>query len=156
MKNREAMNRRRLLGFFLLLTLALILTAPASRGSANNAPSEQVVFSGVGFADDGDWESPVGFWIWCQSEGHGPYGQEHECAGAMYVYAQGITVGVDGEVVEEQDDTYTMNVFSRKEGVLQASLHNLFEDLENGPANKVEFMSQPLQARRRVYRRRLW
>ncbi|HEX9421620.1 MAG TPA: hypothetical protein VF899_00155 [Pyrinomonadaceae bacterium] len=84
-------------------------------------------------------ESPVGFWIWCQAEGHGPYGQDHECAGAMYVYSQAIVVGVDGEVTEQADETYTMDVASRKTGVLSATLHNLSDELKPGPNNSVEF-----------------
>jgi hypothetical protein len=103
--------------------------------TASAEPSEQVIFSGIGFADTGDWQSPVGFWIWCQDEGNGPYAGR--CAGAMYVYAQGITVHVEGTVTEEADDTYTMNVTSEKPGVLEATLHNLSED--SGPNNTVEF-----------------
>ena len=123
-----------------LLFVATVLFLPTSnRTTAAAGPSEQVVFSGVGFADTGDWQSPVGFWIWCQPEGTGPYGQDHACAGAMYVYAQAITVGIHGHITENGDDTYTMNVASNKAGVLSATLHNLSADLVNGPANDVEF-----------------
>jgi len=129
----------RLIGLLALLTIMLALASSSREGFAANEPSEQVVFSGVGFADTGAWQSPVGFWIWCQAEGNGPYGQDHECAGAMYVYAQGIVVGVDGEVTEEADETYTMSVASRKAGVLAATLHNLSDELNSGPNNSVEF-----------------
>src|ERR1043165_9687384 len=99
---------------FALLVLSILFFSAFSnqRRAAAAAPSEQVVFSGVGFADAGDWQSPVGFWIWCQPEGTGPYGQDRACAGAMYVYAQAITVGVHGNITENGDDTYTMNVAS--------------------------------------------
>ena len=123
----------------LALSILLFFTFANPRRAAAAAPSEQVVFSGVGFADTGDWQSPVGFWIWCQPEGTGPYGQARACAGAMYVYAQAITVGIDGTITENGDDTYTMNVSSHHAGVLSATLHNLSADLVNGPANDVEF-----------------
>ena len=121
-----------------MLSIGLIFIAPVQKSIASG-PSEQIIFSGVGFAADGDWEGPVGFWIWCQAEGTGPYGQHRVCAGAMYVYSQAITVHVDGQVTEEADETYTMDVFSRKPGVLSATLHNVTDDLENGPNNTVEF-----------------
>jgi len=57
----------------------------------------------------------------------------------MYVYAQAITVGVHGQITENGDDTYTMRVSSNKPGVLQATLHNLSDDLTSGPRNDVEF-----------------
>jgi len=129
--------RRRLI-VSMMLSIGLIFIAPVQKSIAGG-PSEQIIFSGVGFAADGDWEGPVGFWIWCQAEGTGPYGQHRVCAGAMYVYSQAITVHVDGQVTEEADETYTMNVFSRKTGVLSATLHNVSDDLENGPNNIVEF-----------------
>jgi hypothetical protein len=121
-----------------LLSIALVLLAPEQKGFASG-PSEQVIFSGVGFAANGDWEGPVGFWIWCQADGTGPYGQHRVCAGAMYVYSQAITVHVDGEATEELDETYTMSVSSRKPGELSATLHNVTDDLEKGPNNTVQF-----------------
>jgi hypothetical protein len=130
--------RRRLIVPLFLLMIGLILIAPVQKSSASG-PSEQVIFSGVGFAGNGDWQGPVGFWIWCQPEGTGPYGQHDVCAGAMYVYSQAITVYVDGQITENPDDTYTMTVSSRKPGVLSATLHNATEDLENGPNNIVDF-----------------
>ena len=129
---------RRVIVPVFLVSIALIIGASAQTGAASG-PSEQVIFSGVGFADNGDWQGPVGFWIWCQAEGTGPYAQNHVCAGAMYVYSQQITVGVSGQVTEEADETYTMNVSSHKPGVLEATLHNLSDVLENGPNNTVEF-----------------
>ena len=138
MKVKRINHRRRIVGLFALLTIILAFTVSGGRTSAASGPSEQIIFSGVGFAG-GDWESPVGFWIWCQNEGTGPYGENKRCAGAMYVYFQAITVGVNGTVAEEADDTYTMHVFSNHAGVLEATLHNLDEDLNPGPRNSVEF-----------------
>lgn len=123
----------------LTLSILLFFSFTNQPRAAAAAPSEQVIFSGVGFANSGDWQSPVGFWIWCQPEGTGPYGQARACAGAMYVYAQAITVGVGGTITENGDDTYTMSVSSHHQGVLSATLHNLSDDLVNGPANDVEF-----------------
>jgi hypothetical protein len=139
MKVKRINHRRRIVGLFALLTIILAFTVSGGRTSAASGPSEQIVFSGVGFAGDGAWASPVGFWIWCQNEGTGPYGENKRCAGAMYVYFQAITVGVNGTVAEENDDTYTMHVFSNHAGVLEATLHNLDEDLNSGPRNPVEF-----------------
>ena len=135
----KRLPRKSLVPLFALSILLCFTFSNQRRAAAAPAPSEQVIFSGVGFADTGDWQSPVGFWIWCQPEGTGPYGQGRACAGAMYVYAQQITVGVGGQITENGDDTYTMNVSSHHEGVLSATLHNLSADLVNGPANEVEF-----------------
>jgi hypothetical protein len=133
MTKNNCLGRRMIAVLIVALTVAVLPFGVVKTASAE--PSEQVIFSGIGFADAGDWQSPVGFWIWCQDEGNGPYAGR--CAGAMYVYAQGITVHVDGTVTEEADDTYTMNVTSRKPDVLEATLHNLSED--SGPNNTVEF-----------------
>jgi hypothetical protein len=129
---------RQRLVMMMILSIGLILVAPVQKSNASG-PSEQIIFSGVGFAGNGDWQGPVGFWIWCQADGTGPYGEHRVCAGAMYVYSQGITVHVDGQVTEELDETYTMDVSSRKQGVLSATLHNVTDDLESGPNNVVEF-----------------
>ena len=129
--------RRRLIVLVFLLTVGLILVAPVQKSMASG-PSEQVIFSGVGFVSSDQWAGPVGFWIWCQPDGTGPYGQHEVCAGAMYVYSQAITVHVDGTANEELDGTYTMTVASRKAGVLSAILHNESADLENGPNNIVD------------------
>jgi hypothetical protein len=139
MKVKRTNHRRRIVGLFASLTIILAFTVSGGRTSAASGPSEQIVFSGVGFAGDGAWASPVGFWIWCQNEGTGPYAADKVCAGSMYVYFQAITVGVHGTVAEEADDTYTMSVFSNHAGVLEATLHNLDEDLNSGPLNSVEF-----------------
>ena len=45
----------------------------------------------------------------------------------------------DGEVTEQADETCTMDVASRKTGVLSATLHNLSDELNPGPNNSVEF-----------------
>jgi hypothetical protein len=139
MKVKRTNHRRKIVGLFALLTIILAFTVSIGRTSASSEPSEQIIFSGVGFADDGAWASPVGFWIWCENEGTGPYAADKVCAGSMYVYFQAITVGVHGTVAEEADDTYTMSVFSNKPNVLAATLHNLSEDLNSGPLNSVEF-----------------
>lgn len=133
------LSRKSLVFLLALSVLGFLTFSNQRRAAAAAAPSEQVVFSGIGFADTGDWQGPVGFWIWCQPEGTGPYGANHACAGAMYVYEQHTTVGVRGQITENGDDTYTMNVASGHPGVLSATLHNLSADLVNGPANDVEF-----------------
>jgi hypothetical protein len=135
MKWNRARRWRSFIGFIAVAIMIVSLGFSGNRAAAE--PAEQVIFSGVGVANTGDWQGPIGFWIWCIDEGNGPYAEHKVCSGAMYVYLQGITVHVDGEVSEEQDDTYTMDVASRKPGVLSATLHNLTEEL--GPTNTVEF-----------------
>lgn len=115
----------------------LALTATVGPRGATAEPSHQVIFSGVGVANQGDFISRYGFWIWCSAEGNGPY--EGACAGSVYVYRQGITVGVHGFITEEADETYTMHVFSNFAGVLSSTLHNVSPDLVHGPGNTVEF-----------------
>lgn len=136
MKTQTMKRWRILLGITLM---ALVIVALGLSGNRTRAaePSEQIVFSGVGFAEEGDWTGPVGFWVWCINEGTGPYAENHVCQGAMYVYEQGITVHVDGQVTEESDDTYTMDLHSKKSGVLSATLHNQGDD--SGPTNTVDF-----------------
>ncbi len=120
-----------------MTTMTLALAATAGIRNAAAEPSRQVIFSGIGVANQGDFISRYGFWIWCAAEGNGPY--EGACAGSVYVYRQGITVGVHGFVTEEADGTYTMHVFSNHAGVLSSTLHNVSADLVHGPRNTVEF-----------------
>jgi len=70
---------RRMLAIPIVAMIVAILPFGVVR-KASAEPSEQVIFSGIGFADAGDWQSPVGFWIWCQDEGNGPYAGR--CAGS--------------------------------------------------------------------------
>ena len=99
--------------------------------------SEQVVFSGVGFAGDGDWASPVGFWIWCEADSANPY--LGRCNGAMYVYAQLITTGVNGTISEGPDGIYHMHITSNQgASVLEAFLVNEGAPVR-GPRNGVDF-----------------
>jgi hypothetical protein len=112
--------------------------ASGNRTSAASEPAEQVIFSGVGLADDGDWVSPVGFWIWCAAEGEGPYADNHVCSGAIYVYAQGLTKGVHGFAEENPDDSYTMTVFANDGSNFSAELTNEVP-VSKGPRNTVSF-----------------
>src|SRR6266581_1097873 len=76
--------------------------------------SEQVVFSGLAQTTGASQtQSPVGFWIWCESDSSNPY--EGRCNGAMYVYALGITEHVAGTITESQtvEHQYTMSVSSK-------------------------------------------
>src|ERR1044071_9726707 len=131
---------RRLIGLSAFVTLVVAFGLPVSRGSAAAGPAEQVIFSGVGFAGDGDWAGPVGFWIWCIDEGNGPYAENHVCAGAMYVYSQGLTKGVHGFLEDgAQEGSYVMNVFANDGSNFSAELTNTTIPVNSGPRNTVEF-----------------
>ena len=128
---------RRLIGLSAFLTLVVAFGLPVSRGSAAAGPAEQVIFSGVGFAGDGDWQSPVGFWIWCQPDGNGPY--VGACAGAMYVYAQGLTKGVNGFIEDgAEEGEYIMTVSANDGSTFSAELSNELP-LRRGPKSTVDF-----------------
>jgi hypothetical protein len=130
-------NSRKFTGIFAVFTI-IIAVVCSGKHSAAAGPSEQIIFSGVGVAGNGAWQSPVGFWIWCQAEGTGPYSQDQSCAGAMYVYAQGLTKGVQGSVAEGPDGIYTMSVFANDGSLFEAELTNGLP-LTKGPRNAVSF-----------------
>src|SRR4051794_16799096 len=101
-------HRRRHVALFALLAIFLAFTVTTPRTSRAKA-AEQVHFSGAGINNFG---APFLFWIWCSAEGNGPYAETHKCNGAVAVPLQRLVVHVEGFVVEEADDTYTMHVFS--------------------------------------------
>ena len=122
-----------------LAAIALITVAftvvPILR-SAHAAPAENVIFSGIGFLNDG---SKVGFWIWCQPEGNSPI-YTGACKGAVHLYNQDNSVSVQGFIVENPDGTYVARVFPKKAtGVLlAAAFHNVDPEPANGPNNTVQ------------------
>jgi len=136
-------NRKNLSRSVAALALLVILLGVFALGSTTaNAQaskrSEQVVFSGVGFAASQDWASPVGFWIWCEADSANPY--LGRCNGAMYVYAQGITTGVNGTITENPGGIYHMDVTSNQgASVLHALLWNAAAPVR-GPRNGVVFV----------------
>jgi hypothetical protein len=129
----QEMNRT-FTSFFLVLGVAAIALCGTPRvGARNRQHSEQVIFSGVGSCTQ---FGNVGFWIWCESDSNNPY--QGECNGAMYVYSQGITKHVDGDIEEDESTgAYTMTVQSR-DGILSANLTNV-PPPKKGPKNTVEF-----------------
>lgn len=128
---------RKLIGLFALVTIIVAVTASGNRSAAAIGSSEQVVFSGVGFADAGDCSTPVGFWIWCEADSENPYAGR--CSGAMYLYFRGITKGVKGTISEGPDHIYTMTVHSNDGVISDASLHNVSPTITRGPTNWVDF-----------------
>lgn len=122
---------------FLFLAVAAVVLCGAPRVGARNAShSEQVVFSGVGSCSE---FGPVGFWIWCEADSSNPY--QGECNGAMYVYSQAITKGVNGFITEDETTgAYTMSVVSR-DTTLSAMLTNE-PPVKKGPRNTVDFTVQ--------------
>ena len=122
----------------LLAALMLCLVAFSGTSISAREASEQVIFSGVGFFDEGSdiAGSPFGFWIWCESDSQNPY--HGRCNGAMYIYALGITKHVDGTIEEIDTPTgeaYEMDVHSR-DGALAATLQNVPPNVK-GPKNTV-------------------
>lgn len=110
----------------------LLVVAPAATAQPKNA--EQIVFSGVGFGAFNGTPSPFGFWVWCEDEEAGnPY--QGVCAGAIYIYALGLTRGVHGTVSEE-DGSYTMHVASSDSAIV-CSLTNTLP-VTRGPTNTVQ------------------
>lgn len=132
-------SRRKVVALVAIAMIVLSLTATGGKTSAAASErAEQVIFSGIGIAREG-FVATVGFWIWCAAEGNGPYAENHTCKGALYVYRLGLDLGVHGYITKEADGTYTMHVFSNKEGLLEATLHNVSADVQHGPNNTVEF-----------------
>jgi len=116
-----------------LVVVVFVLSSSAVISAQSSKHSEQVVFSGVGACTE---FGPVGFWIWCESDSSNPY--LGECNGAMYVYSQGITKGVNGMITENQSTgAYTMSVVSR-DSVLSATLTDV-PPVNKGPRNTVDF-----------------
>jgi hypothetical protein len=101
----------------------------AGQGGAHHA--EQIVFSGVGFSSLG----PFGFWLWSQDEeARPPY--RGEAAGAVYLYALGLTRGVEGEVVETSEGVYEISVAARRDSAIVATFTNVPPTV-HGPNNTV-------------------
>jgi|ERR1041384_3140780 hypothetical protein len=126
--------KRTLTSAFLFFGFAAVVLCGTPRAATQtNSHSEQVVFSGVGACPE---FGPVGFWIWCEADSENPY--QGECNGAMYVYSQHITKGVQGMITEDESTgAYTMSVFSR-DTTLTAMLTNE-PPVKKGPKNTVDF-----------------
>ena len=120
-----------------VITLAFTII-PAGRSASAAAPSEQVIFSGVGFTNDGLLK--VGFWIWCMPEGNSPQ-YTGACRGSVLIYGQDNAVGVAGFIRENPDGTYVARVFSQKANsfLLAAAFHNVDPEPAHGPNNLVQF-----------------
>jgi hypothetical protein len=117
--------------------------ASASEGSAAVAAgtsvrtalnSEQLVFSGTSTESTA---GPVGFWIWCEVESDNPY--HHECNGAMYFYALGITKHVEDQedgIQEPSEGIYQIKVQSTQDSSVTCTLQNSAPAV-HGPQNTV-------------------
>lgn len=128
---------RKVLSLAAMAVITLAFTVVPTVRSAFAAPAENVIFSGIGFLNDG---SKVGFWIWCQPEGNSPV-YTGACKGAVHLYNQDNSVSVQGFIVENPDGTYVARVFPKKAtGVLlAAAFHNVDPEPANGPNNLVQF-----------------
>ena len=131
-------TRRKVFSLAAIAVITLAFTIIPAGRSASAAPSEQVIFSGVGFTNDGLLE--VGFWIWCQPEGNGPI-YTGACRGSVHIKGQGPAAGVAGFIVENPDGTYVARVFSNnpRTFVVAAAFHNVDPTPAHGPNNLVQF-----------------
>jgi hypothetical protein len=137
MKDTRTKCWRKIVGLLALVTIIVAITASGAKSAAAPGSSEQVVFSGVGFAEAGDCSTPVGFWIWCEADSENPYAGR--CSGAMYLYFRGITKGVNGTISEGPDHIYTMTVHSNDGVISSATLTNGSATITRGPTNWVDF-----------------
>ncbi|HEV8612944.1 MAG TPA: hypothetical protein VGQ73_05495 [Gemmatimonadales bacterium] len=80
--------------------------------------------------------SEVGFWIWCEADGHNSY--LHECNGAMQFDDLGFTRHVEGDIEELSEGIYQMTVSSTLDSkVVDCVLTNAAEAV-SGPKNRVD------------------
>lgn len=132
---------RKTVSIFAIAVFSLVFT-PIGTKTASAEAAEQVVFSGIGFANQG-FQSVFGFWVWCSAEGNGLYADFNACRGSVYLYRVNHTVGVNGFIEKEDDGTYTMRVFAnqpeKRPDFLGAGLRNLSADVQQGPNNTVVF-----------------
>ena len=99
-------------------------------GQGGDHHAEQIVFSGTGDSDLGDF----GFWIWSMDdEASNPYAGEAN--GAIYLYELHLTKHVEGEVEENLDGSYTISV-TADDGSIVAELTNV-PPVVRGPNNTV-------------------
>jgi hypothetical protein len=100
-------------------------------------PAVQVIFSGIGFTNDGSHK--VGFWIWCTPEGNSPI-YTGACRGSVLLYGEGPAAGVAGFVVENPDGTYVARVFAIQptSSLVGAAFHNVDPEPAHGPNNLVQ------------------
>lgn len=128
---------RKLISLAAVATITLAFTLMPAKTLAAE-PSVQVIFSGVGFTNDGSLK--VGFWIWCMPEGNSPI-YTGACRGSVLVYGEDSAVGVAGFIVQNPDGTYVARVFSIKADsfLVAAVFHNVDPEPAQGPRNLVQF-----------------
>jgi hypothetical protein len=128
---------RKLLSLVAIAVFSFAFT-PIGVRTVAAAPAEQVIFSGIGFTNDGSHK--VGFWIWCMPEGNSPI-YTGACRGSVLLYGEGPAVGVAGFIIELPNGTYVANVFSIKATSLLvgAAFHNVNPEVASGPSNTVQF-----------------
>ena len=90
---------KRILGILFLSVTMLILVMITPAGAQ---AKEQVIFSGEAEGSLGE----VGFWIWCAVDEAGNY---DDCSGALAFDDLGFVRHIEGEVIETDEDVYTMD-----------------------------------------------
>ncbi len=125
-------------GALLVTVLLLFATAAFSQTSLN----QQLIFqdrSGTGHGNFNGTDTPFGFWIWCQPVSGNAYGTD--CAGSVYFYHLGITVGVDGAVTyfSQSGDTlaFAVTVSSVPNNALSNCVFSYSGTVSQGATNTV-------------------
>ena len=131
----KSKTRRKLFSLVAIAIFAFAFTPIGSKTVAAEA-SVQVVFSGIGFTNDG---LKVGFWIWCMPEGNSPI-YTGACRGSVLIYDEGPAAGVAGFIVQNPDGTYVARVFSIQPDhfLVGAAFHNVDPDPAPGPNNLLQ------------------
>jgi hypothetical protein len=123
-----------LIGAVLVLTLTIssLVTAAGPRNSV------QVVFSGTGLGNYGNFtNAPFGFWVWCLAQTPPPSnGNYTDCAGAMYFYAAGITKGITGDI-SGGPSSWTMSNLHSADGAIAGCVLTNIPPVSAGPTNTV-------------------
>jgi len=105
---------KRILGILFLSVTMLILVMITPAGAE---AKEQVIFSGEAEGSLGE----VGFWIWCAVDEAGNY---DDCSGALAFDDLGFVRHIEGEVIETDEDVYTMEVISTRDASVACMLRN--------------------------------
>src|SRR5947207_1646055 len=112
--------RKRIFTSLSLTAAAVMTSVMATAGPAGAARHEQIVFSGEANGTFNGTNTDVGFWVWCAVDAAGSY---DDCSGAIHFDDLMPSKHVDGDVSEQGDDAYLMDLTSA-DGTIDCSLSN--------------------------------